>query len=238
MKAAPLPLTKIAIEIKKKNEGKLHSKLGVSPGKKLTMLELASAKQSSSPAERKEANFAMNARKWHHNKTASLAEVALLNHFAKSREKKASDFTEAIKNESLSTVGDLAGGAVGGGIAHALTPNNDTDEQKHRNELIGGIVGAKATSIGAMTLGSKLFKHASYTEAAKKALQYAGENALLSGAGGIVGQEIANDTASDEVMNNPKRSARRGAVGALAGGVGTSLAVSFAHEVKNLRNIK
>jgi hypothetical protein len=53
-----------AIHIKPSHEGKLHSKLGVKKGKKLTVAEEEKAKHSSSPAERKEATFALNARKW------------------------------------------------------------------------------------------------------------------------------------------------------------------------------
>lgn len=54
------------IHIKAKNKGKLHADLGVAKGKKLSAAELAKAKHSSSPAERKRANFAINARKWKH----------------------------------------------------------------------------------------------------------------------------------------------------------------------------
>lgn len=52
------------IEIKPSHKGKLHSKLGVKKGKKLTVAEEEKAKHSSNPAERKEATFALNARKW------------------------------------------------------------------------------------------------------------------------------------------------------------------------------
>lgn len=167
----------------------------------------------------------------------TLAGGTLGNLIAKRHEKKAG-LWNALRNESLSTVGDIAGGAAGIGLAKMVTPKDATDQKKHRNELIGGVVGAKATSIGMMTLGDSLLKHASLVSAAKKALSEAGENVLLSGAGGIIGQEIANDTASDEVLADPKRSARRGAVGALLGGAGTSLAVNFGQELRLARAMK
>ena len=63
-------LTKIAIEIKKQNKGKLHAKLGVPEGKKIPVTKIEEAKHSKSPDERKEANFALNARKWNHSKNA------------------------------------------------------------------------------------------------------------------------------------------------------------------------
>lgn len=59
------------IQIKKANRGKLHADLGVAKGKKLTGAEIARAKRSSSPAERKRATFAANARKWNHSGTSS-----------------------------------------------------------------------------------------------------------------------------------------------------------------------
>lgn len=54
----------MAIKIKAANKGKLHSKLGVPQGQKIPPGKLAAAKNSSDPAERKEANFAINAKKW------------------------------------------------------------------------------------------------------------------------------------------------------------------------------
>jgi hypothetical protein len=56
----------MAIHIKKSHKGLLHKKLGISQSKGIPLSSLQRAKQSSSPAERKEANFAINARKWHH----------------------------------------------------------------------------------------------------------------------------------------------------------------------------
>ena len=54
------------IHIKPENKGKLHAELGVPKGEKLTGGEIAKAKRSRNPAERKRATFAANARKWHH----------------------------------------------------------------------------------------------------------------------------------------------------------------------------
>ena len=62
-KSKPEGKTKV-INIKPSHEGKLHSALGVKKGKKLSVAEEEKAKHSSSPAERKEATFALNARKW------------------------------------------------------------------------------------------------------------------------------------------------------------------------------
>ena len=56
--------SKKVIHIKKANKGKLHEKLGVAKGKKLTYAEEEKAAHSSSPAERKEGQFALNARKF------------------------------------------------------------------------------------------------------------------------------------------------------------------------------
>ena len=54
------------INIKPANRGLLHKNLGVAQGKKIPVDMLQSAKNSSDPAERKRATFAMNARKWKH----------------------------------------------------------------------------------------------------------------------------------------------------------------------------
>ncbi|MDE2101918.1 MAG: hypothetical protein KGL39_32025 [Patescibacteria group bacterium] len=52
------------IKIKPQNKGKLHRKLGVPEGEPIPASKLAAAKKSPSPAVRKEANFAANAKKW------------------------------------------------------------------------------------------------------------------------------------------------------------------------------
>lgn len=54
----------MSIVIKASHKGLLHKNLGVKKGKKLTMEQLLKAKNSSSPAERKRATFALNARSW------------------------------------------------------------------------------------------------------------------------------------------------------------------------------
>ena len=54
----------MAIKIKPSHKGLLHRKLGVPQGQKIPASKLAAAKRSSSPAERKEATFATNAKKW------------------------------------------------------------------------------------------------------------------------------------------------------------------------------
>ncbi len=54
------------IKIKPENEGKLHEETGTPPGKKIPLAKEEKAAHSSDPAERKRANFAINARKWHH----------------------------------------------------------------------------------------------------------------------------------------------------------------------------
>lgn len=52
------------IRIKKSRQGSLHRALGINPKKKIPASRLRKAKHSSSPAIRKKANFALNARKW------------------------------------------------------------------------------------------------------------------------------------------------------------------------------
>lgn len=54
------------IKIKPENKGKLHKALGVPEGAKIPSSKLAKAKASSSPAMRKMANFAINAKKFKH----------------------------------------------------------------------------------------------------------------------------------------------------------------------------
>lgn len=52
--------------IKPSHRGRLHAHLGVAPGKKLTLNQLTKARNSDNPAIRKEAYFALAARKFHH----------------------------------------------------------------------------------------------------------------------------------------------------------------------------
>jgi len=56
----------MAIHIKKSNKGLLHKNLGISDKKGIPLKSLVKAKHSSSPAVRKRATFAMNARHWSH----------------------------------------------------------------------------------------------------------------------------------------------------------------------------
>jgi hypothetical protein len=61
---AKLALTSFGI--KPSHKGLLHKKLGVPQGKPIPAKKLAAAKNSKSPALRKEANFAINAKKFKH----------------------------------------------------------------------------------------------------------------------------------------------------------------------------
>ena len=56
----------MAINIKPANKGKLHRALGVKRGEKIPAKKLSAGLKSKSPAVRKEANFARNAKSWHH----------------------------------------------------------------------------------------------------------------------------------------------------------------------------
>ena len=52
--------------IKIKHPGLLHQKLGIKPGQPIPESKLVKAEHSKSSAERKEAQFAINARHWKH----------------------------------------------------------------------------------------------------------------------------------------------------------------------------
>jgi hypothetical protein len=56
----------MAIHIKKSRKGLLHKKLGVPQGQKIPAGRLQQALDSASGSERKEAQFAENAKKWKH----------------------------------------------------------------------------------------------------------------------------------------------------------------------------
>jgi hypothetical protein len=56
----------MAIKIKPSRKGLLHKKLGVPQGTKIPAKKLSAAKKSKSPALRKEANFAINAKGFNH----------------------------------------------------------------------------------------------------------------------------------------------------------------------------
>ena len=54
------------IRIQPSHEGKLHEAAGVSKDKKIPVAKEEALKAHGTPAERKEATFALNARKWKH----------------------------------------------------------------------------------------------------------------------------------------------------------------------------
>ena len=54
------------IHIKPSHKGLLHKDLGVKAGSPIPAKKLESALHSDDPAVRKRANFARNAKKWHH----------------------------------------------------------------------------------------------------------------------------------------------------------------------------
>lgn len=54
----------VAIKIKKKNRGKLRKKAGAKKGQKISTAKLRAMKKSKSAATRRQATFALNARKW------------------------------------------------------------------------------------------------------------------------------------------------------------------------------
>jgi hypothetical protein len=56
----------MAIHIKPSHEGRLHKAAGVKKGKKIPLQEEEELKAHGTPAEKKEANFAINARGWNH----------------------------------------------------------------------------------------------------------------------------------------------------------------------------
>lgn len=56
----------MAIRIKKSHEGKLHRALGVPAGQTIPLGKIERAAHSKSPSLRKEAQFALNARKFKH----------------------------------------------------------------------------------------------------------------------------------------------------------------------------
>jgi hypothetical protein len=56
------------MNIKIKRPGALHAKTHTKPGDKVPLAKEESMKANGTPLEKKEANFAINARKWHHGK--------------------------------------------------------------------------------------------------------------------------------------------------------------------------
>jgi hypothetical protein len=57
---------KSGIHIKASHEGRLHAAAGVKKGEKIPLKKEESLKAHGTPAEKKQANFAINARKWKH----------------------------------------------------------------------------------------------------------------------------------------------------------------------------
>ena len=55
----------MAINIKPSHEGRLHKDLGIKRGKKIPLKDEEEEKAHGTPAERKRATFAINARSWH-----------------------------------------------------------------------------------------------------------------------------------------------------------------------------
>jgi hypothetical protein len=66
----------MSIHIKPSHKGLLHKNLGVSQSKKLTLAQEKKAANSKDPAVRKRANFAINARKWHHEEVEVIDEIS------------------------------------------------------------------------------------------------------------------------------------------------------------------
>jgi hypothetical protein len=56
----------MAINIKPSHEGRLREATGTPSGQNIPLKELMQAKRSKNPARRKQATFAVNARKWQH----------------------------------------------------------------------------------------------------------------------------------------------------------------------------
>lgn len=60
------PMKPNPIEIKPSHRGALHRHLGIKQGQKISVAQLHVAANSADPHVRKQANFALVARKWHH----------------------------------------------------------------------------------------------------------------------------------------------------------------------------
>ena len=57
----------MSIHIKPSHKGLFHKDVGKAPGAPITGADIRKGLASSSPAERKRANFARNAKKWNHS---------------------------------------------------------------------------------------------------------------------------------------------------------------------------
>jgi hypothetical protein len=56
------------IHIKPSHEGRLRAVTGTKKGQKVPLAKEEALKAHGTPAEKKQANFAINARSWHHGK--------------------------------------------------------------------------------------------------------------------------------------------------------------------------
>lgn len=59
----------MTIHIKPSHEGRLHEATGTPTGQKIPLAAEEEKKAHGTPHERKEATFAINARKWHHKRS-------------------------------------------------------------------------------------------------------------------------------------------------------------------------
>jgi hypothetical protein len=69
----PNSVKSAAIKIKPSHKGLLHQSMGVPEGEKIPAAKLEALKAHGTPAERRRANFALNARKWHHKKGSDIS---------------------------------------------------------------------------------------------------------------------------------------------------------------------
>lgn len=118
------------IHIKKSHEGLLHKDLGVNQGKKLTLSQEKKALHSKDPAVRKRANFAINARKFHHEEVESLDEISdkKLKKYRKSAEK------EVFDDKNLSKLKNRINGIIKAGARLRGTTPKDLQRIKKLKE--------------------------------------------------------------------------------------------------------
>lgn len=110
--------------------GALHSQLGIAQGKKIPHSTLEKAAHSGSPLERKRAQFALNASKWHHgghkiDRNASAHDVGHPDHDALHEEK----MKMAMKGSSRDRVGEHFNDGLPRmgmkGVNMPVSPNSD-----------------------------------------------------------------------------------------------------------------
>ena len=73
-------MKKSGIHIKPSHKGRLHAALGVPQGKPIPEAKLQGALHSSNPATRKQAQFAENAKGFHHGSHAEAVRHAMKGH--------------------------------------------------------------------------------------------------------------------------------------------------------------